>query len=173
MPFTPFHLGPGLLLKAAAPNRISFTAFAATQVAVDCEPLYNLLRQQWPVHRQLHSMAGGTAVGLVVAAATVAGRPVLNRILGRVASPDSESRPLLSAESSGAGAAIGGVVGGVSHSILDGIMHSDVHPLWPVSAANPLFALVGLGAVQVGCVLAAVAGVACLWLGQTRRRLVV
>ena len=32
MPFTPFHFGPGALLKAAAPRHVSLIAFCAAQV---------------------------------------------------------------------------------------------------------------------------------------------
>ena len=59
MPFTPLHFGPGLLLKAAAPRHVSFTAFVASQVLIDLESLYNILRGAWPVHRELHTFAFG------------------------------------------------------------------------------------------------------------------
>jgi hypothetical protein len=39
MPFTPFHLGPGALFKAAGGEHFSFTIFAGSQVLMDIEPL--------------------------------------------------------------------------------------------------------------------------------------
>lgn len=46
MPFTPFHLGPAVMLKAAVPAEFSAAAFVGTQVAVDSEFLCHLLRRQ-------------------------------------------------------------------------------------------------------------------------------
>jgi len=44
MPFTPCHVGPGLLLKSAAPRRVSVVAFALANVAIDVETLVHILR---------------------------------------------------------------------------------------------------------------------------------
>jgi hypothetical protein len=75
MPFTPYHLGPGLLLKSVLRGNLSFMAFAVTQVIIDCETLYHLLRGEWPVHRTLHSYLGsvitGTAVGVMLCAVSL------------------------------------------------------------------------------------------------------
>lgn len=46
MPFTPFHFGPGATVKAMAGQHFSFTVFAFTQVAIDLEPLYFMLRDE-------------------------------------------------------------------------------------------------------------------------------
>ena len=69
MPFTPFHFGPGLLLKAAAPARFSLTSYAAAQIVIDVESGYYLLTQQAPVHRILHTFLAGGAAGAVVGVA--------------------------------------------------------------------------------------------------------
>ncbi len=66
MPFTPFHLGPGLLIKAAAPTRFSFAAYTATQVAIDLESGYFLFSGQTPVHRTAHTFLVGGAVRVVI-----------------------------------------------------------------------------------------------------------
>ena len=52
MPATPFHLGPGLLIKAAAPRQFSMAAYSLAQVVIDVESGYYLLRGEYPVHRQ-------------------------------------------------------------------------------------------------------------------------
>ena len=72
MPFTPFHFGPGLLLKGAAPGQVSFTAFVATQVAVDLEPLWFILRGEPPVHRWAHTVWVAGGIGISVGAALAA-----------------------------------------------------------------------------------------------------
>jgi hypothetical protein len=35
MPFTPFHFGPGALLKSIFPRSVSLSAFVASQVLID------------------------------------------------------------------------------------------------------------------------------------------
>ena len=37
MPATPYHFGPGLLIKAAAPRQFSMAAYSLTQVVIDLE----------------------------------------------------------------------------------------------------------------------------------------
>ena len=64
MPVTPFHFGPGLLLKACAPRQISLTSFVATQVVIDIESGYHLFRGDWPVHRWAHSLVISGLLGL-------------------------------------------------------------------------------------------------------------
>lgn len=172
MPFTPFHLGPGLLVKAVAPTRVSLTSFAATQVVIDVETLYFLLRSEWPVHRAFHSVVGGTFVGIVVAAAMIAARPIIKRVGRLLVGESAIERPEVTSEWSGVGAVAGGLIGGSSHAVLDAIMHFDVRPLWPMSSANGLLDVVGRGVLHAACILAGAAGVL-LWVVGARRRLVV
>jgi membrane-bound metal-dependent hydrolase YbcI (DUF457 family) len=148
VPFTPFHFGPGLLLKAAAPARFSLTSYAAAQVVIDLESGYYLLTQQAPVHRTLHTFLVGGAAGAVVGATVgLVGRSLLRRL---ARSP----RPLVAAELAG------------SSTLLDGMMHYDMHPFWPLSSANPLLGLLSLKALHLFCVVTAVLGL--LLLSQPR-----
>ncbi len=158
MPFTPFHLGPGLLLKSAAPRHVSFIAFAATQVAVDLEPLYFILRGEYPVHRSLHTVWGGGAVGLAVGAAVwaVARRRAVD--LGPTARADVERTAAL----------VGGLLGGVSHPLLDGLMHQDVRALRPLAEIQWVMAPGGVAPLHVSCLVAGLVGLVIL-LARRRR----
>jgi hypothetical protein len=161
MPFTPFHFGPGLLVKAIAPRAFSLATFVATQVVIDLESVYHLVRQNWPVHRQLHSLFGATIVGLAVGlAAWVAGAALRGRF---------RAAPPAHAEVSLVGTISGGVVGGISHSILDGMMHGDVRPYWPLSDAPGWGGIVSVGSLHLACVLTGVLGGIILWLSWRRR----
>ena len=68
MPFTPFHFGPGLALKGIIGRHMSFSAFVVANVAIDIEPLYYMLRNDPPLHRELHTAIGAMllAVGLML-----------------------------------------------------------------------------------------------------------
>jgi len=170
MPFTPFHLGPGLLAKAVLPRRLSLTAFAVTQVAIDLETLYHLARNEWPAHRGLHTVAGASFVGVLVATGLILGRPALARMSAGLLGASSGDRSEIVAETSNAGALLGGLVGGVSHSLLDAMMHADVRPFWPLTNDNPLLRAVSLGSLHTGCVLAGALGLAWWWIAGMRRR---
>ena len=63
MPATPFHFGPGLLVKAAAPRQFSMAAYSLAQVVIDIESGYYLLQHASPVHRQAHTFALGGLIG--------------------------------------------------------------------------------------------------------------
>lgn len=155
MPFTPFHFGPGLLLKGAAPERLSWSAFVAAQVVIDCETLYHILRRDYPLHRELHTFAGAGTAGLAAAGALLVLRGLLPR--GRLA-------PALAAELSTAPVVLGGLLGGLTHPVLDGLMHADVRPFLPWSEANPLLGLMDLDLLHLGCLAAGLAGAALVWL---------
>ena len=62
MPFTPFHFGPGIFVKAAMPHKFSLRIFILNQVMIDLESLFNILSGQYPVHRFLHTFLGSTLV---------------------------------------------------------------------------------------------------------------
>ena len=163
MPFTPFHFGPGLLVKGMAPRWFSMSAFVASQVVIDVESLYWLLQDAWPVHRGLHTFVGGTIVGLAVALAlhgvarTAIGRRLGERY-GLVA--DLGLTPLL----------VGGLIGGLSHSMLDGIMHPDIQPFRPMFDDNPLLGRLSVLALHLACVVAGGLGLGVLMLRRSSRR---
>lgn len=162
MPFTPFHFGPGLLVKGLVPDRFSWTAFVSAQVLIDCETLYYMVSRQYPLHRELHTFVGATSAGLATAAMLLA----LRRLAGPAGRLE-RSVPALRSEASTTGVMAGGLLGGASHPLLDGLMHGDIRPFAPWTDANPLLGAVGLDVLHLGCLAAALAGAALIW---ARRR---
>lgn len=157
MPITPFHFGPGLLIKAATPRHFSLSAFVAANVIIDLESLFHLLQDAWPVHRMLHTFALGSIAGL-------AAGWLVHRAARAATASRYDFAPFDSLRADDLKAAlVGGLLGGASHSVLDGIMHSDIRPFHPFSGANPLLGLVDLGTLHLTCVVTGVAGLA--WLG--------
>jgi hypothetical protein len=152
MPFTTFHFGPALLLKGAVPRRFSLLAFVASQVAIDFETLYWLRRGEWPVHRWVHTFLGSALVGAAVALITVA---VVGPVLRRLFSEDHG----LAAEVRAGPAVAGGLIGGLSHPLLDGIMHGDIMPFRPFSSRNPLLHTLDVRYLHILCLGAGVLGI--------------
>lgn len=168
MPITPFHFGPGALFKAAAPARVSWAVFALANVLIDLEPVTLFVLTGDPAHPWLHTPPG--ALGVAVLAATAGRRPCewFLRWWNRQLSP-AQARWLSVAESIGRGPAwTGALLGTASHLLLDAVMHADVRPLWPLSAANPLQGIVTIEVLQWSCVAAGLAGVALLAIARRR-----
>jgi hypothetical protein len=163
MPATPFHLGPGLLVKAAAPRRFSMAAYTLAQVVIDLESGYYLLRGEYPVHRQAHTFFLGGLIGLLCGL-------IVSRVGERWARPRDVVPEALAAEYRLPIAVVSGVVGGIFHSVLDGIMHPDIRPFRPFSDANPLFGIVSLQILYLFCVITGLVGAALLLAWERRQR---
>ena len=63
MPFTPFHFGPGMLIKGLIPKQFSLSVFALANIAMDVEPLYHLLRGGTQLHGASHTLIGAACIG--------------------------------------------------------------------------------------------------------------
>lgn len=150
MPFTPFHFGPGLLFKGGVPKHFSFTTFVVSQVVIDSEVLYYMFRDEYPLHRVVHTIPVAALAGTLAALTVLA--------LRRAAPKLGQFLPTLRSESSIIGIWLGGLVGGISHVLLDSLIYSDVHPFWPWTGPNPFLGLVGLGFLLDACVIAGVVG---------------
>lgn len=153
MPFTPFHFGPGLLIKAAIPKHFSLSMFALANVAMDMEPLYHMLHDDVQLHGATHTFIGA---GLIAAATAVWGRIAIRR-----------SGQLYEHWSGGAGRAtspshvqawLGALLGTYSHVLMDAVMHIDVRPFLPFTDENPWLKISWTEHVYLFCVLAGMAG---------------
>ena len=156
MPFTPLHLGPGLAFKALGGKRFSFLVFGGAQVMMDIEPLLGLLND-WPVlHGPTHTLAGALAIGLL---ATALGHPVSRAFLRLLSRPFHDL--------TWGAACAGAFAGTLSHILFDAVMHSDMHPSWPVAAGNPLLGAIGLGHLHLLCLALGLLGLAILGIRQS------
>jgi len=148
VPFTPFHFGPALLAKGAAPKHVSLLSFAATQVAVDLEPLYYLVRNDPPIHRWAHTLWGAALVGLAVGIALARWSSRWTVGPAAVAREDLRMGPALT----------GGLIGGITHPLLDGLMHADVRALRPLAETTWVLDPAGVAGLHLGCVAAGALG---------------
>jgi hypothetical protein len=158
MPFTPFHMGPGVVVKAALGRHFSLMVFGFTQVAMDIEPLARMLGGDVAPHGLSHTYAGAAVIG---ALAVVIGRPVCNWLLRFW--PRAPERPFFDwlrgpGNISWTGAATGAFIGAFTHVFLDSIMHAEMRPLWPVTDRNGLLNLVSMEALHFDCLAAGVVG---------------
>jgi membrane-bound metal-dependent hydrolase YbcI (DUF457 family) len=147
MPFTPFHLGPGALVKAAAGRHFSFMVYGGSQVLMDIEPLIGIIQGKAVLHGYTHTILGafviGTAAGLI-------GRPISAFVLKLLRIPHYP----FTWSASFAGA----YLGTCSHVILDALMHNDMNPWWPAASGNQLLGAVPLWALHLACIAAGAVG---------------
>ncbi len=163
MPATPFHFGPGLLIKAAVPRQFSMAAYSLSQVVIDIESGYYMLHHATPVHREAHTFALGGLIGLLCGL-------IVSRVGAWVARPRDVVPEALAAEYRLPIAVLSGIFGGIFHSVLDGIMHADIRPFRPFTAANPLYGLVSVQILYLFCILTGVVGAALLLAWERRPR---
>lgn len=162
MPITPYHFGPGLLFAAVAPRYLSWTIFALANVLIDLEPVSLYFLTGDPAHPWLHTLPG--AVAVAVATALLGHRPCCaflrwwNRQLSAQQARWLATHPAITATQAWCGA----FAGTLSHLLLDGVMHGDVRPFWPLLATNPMQGAIGIDALELVCVIAGCIGGALL-----------
>jgi hypothetical protein len=171
MPFTPYHFGPGLFFKGLGARWYSWTAFVAAQIVIDCETLYYLIRNEYPLHRRLHTFVGATIVGVATAAALIGIKWLAEHAVQQSVSPFRFHLPSIRSEATTTGLLVGGFVGGASHPLLDGLMHSDIKPFLPWSNSNPLLGIIGVESLHTACEIAGLAGIGlvAIWLYVEKR----
>src|SRR5216117_3520214 len=101
------------------PRHLGFVAFATTQVVIDAETLYHLLRHEWPLHRMLHTYVGASVVGAIVGTvAFVVGEPLIK--WWKRGEPAPAGPEIVKYRAIRRNAALfGGMIGGISHVLLD------------------------------------------------------
>jgi hypothetical protein len=163
MPLTPFHLGPGLLIKAATPRQFSMAAYSLAQVVIDVESGYFIVRGEYPVHRQAHTFLLGGLIGMLCGL-------IVSRVGRRWARPRDVMPEALAAEFRLPVAVVSGIFGGIFHSVLDGIMHEDIRPFRPFTDANPLHDLVSIQVLYLFCIITGLLGAVLLLARERRQR---
>lgn len=163
MPFTPYHFGPGSLVKVIAPKWFCLRVFILTQVIIDCETGWNLLQGNPRLHTFLHSFAGSNAAIVLAISLTL----LYSRYASRILSDQNLMKDWIYRPPAVRETIVGSVIGGWSHIVLDGIMHPDMQPFWPLTEHNSYLYLISIESLHVLCLAAFVLA----WLGWIGRRL--
>jgi membrane-bound metal-dependent hydrolase YbcI (DUF457 family) len=131
MPFTPYHLGPGLFVGLLFLSFIDFPTFLVASVIVDLEPFLVLaLNLNYPLHGFFHSFLGGTLVAVPLALVMYRVRGKLSSLLSffKLEQKVSFKRVLAAA-----------LLGIYLHILLDSRGYTDIQPFYP-STVNPFLA---------------------------------
>ena len=174
MPFTPFHMGPGLAIKALAGRRFSLLTFGMAQVAMDIEPLVGMIRGSQVLHGATHTYVAALVIAVAVAVvAPPVCRPILRRWNREVLAFRLDWLAVPQRWSVSA-VATGALLGTLSHVALDSIMHADIAPGAPWSDSNALQGVLPLASLHWSCVAAGILGsvtwVLRAWTGRRKDR---
>ena len=67
MPFTPLHMGPGILIKALLQGSFSLMVFGWAQIVMDIQPLFVLVTGEGHLHGFSHTYIGATLLAILSA----------------------------------------------------------------------------------------------------------
>ena len=151
MPFTPIHMGPGILIKALLQGSFSLMVFGWAQIIMDIQPLIVIITGDGHLHGFSHTYIGATLLAIFSA---LSGK-YLSEIGLKILGISKMSNPV---KISWWVAFSSAFIGTYTHVALDSIMHSDVEPFYPLSQANNLLALVTVGQLHQFCLFSALAG---------------
>jgi membrane-bound metal-dependent hydrolase YbcI (DUF457 family) len=146
MPFTPFHLGPGAILKVAGGRYFSFMVYGGAQVLMDIEPLIGIIQEKAVLHGYTHTILGALAIGT---GAGLIGKPISAFVLRFL-----RIHHAFTWTASFAGA----YLGTYSHVALDALMHGDMNPWWPVASGNQFLGIVSFWSLHAACTIAGAVG---------------
>lgn len=170
MPFTPLHIGPCMVIKAAVPRHFSVVVFGITQIAVDLEVLWHLARHDYSLHTFWHTYLGAT---IIAALLTVLGKPTsqwIKAMWNRIAAKCRDADLMVPIPTTWLASLTGALVGAYSHILLDSLFHPDIEPLQPWSASNRLRGVVNPHGLEVLCVVLGVVGLAWFFDRERRKR---
>ncbi len=141
MPFTPIHMGPGMLVKSVIQERFSLMVFGWSQIVMDIQPLYAMFTGKVHLHGATHTYLGAIPVALI---AVVTGKHLAAFGLRRFDLADH--LPI-----SWGVALFSALIGALSHVFLDSIMHADLHPYAPYSLVNPMLSYISVEGLHMWC----------------------
>lgn len=159
MPVTPFHVGPGSLVKVALREKFSLTIFGFAQIVIDLQPLFAMLGADIELHGFTHTFLGAT---LIAAISSIIGKPLCEKCL-RIWNQNmfqSEAHLLwhFPEKISWAVVISSALIGTYSHVLLDCIMHAEIEPFYPLAIRNQLFDRVEMEELHKLCAYAGLLG---------------
>ena len=65
MPFTPFHMGPGMLIKSLLHGSFSLMIFGWSQILMDLQPLFAMITNEDKLHGFSHTFFGASLIAII------------------------------------------------------------------------------------------------------------
>lgn len=150
MPFTPFHMGPGILLKALLQSSFSLMVFGWAQIVMDIQPLVVLITGEGHLHGFSHTYIGATLLAIFSA--------LSGKYLSLLGLYILEMNKNWQVRIPWWVAFLSAFIGSYSHVAIDSIMHADLEPFFPLNSYNPLLGVISSELLHKLCLAPAVVG---------------
>ena len=150
MPFTPYHMGPGLFIKSLLQGSFSLIVFGWSQFIMDLQPLFVMITGEGQLHGFSHTFIGATLIAIF---SGFTGKYLSEFLLLAMGFSYQYNRV------SWVVAIVSAFIGTYSHVILDAIMHADVQPYFPFSESNELLKIISIEALHNYCIMAGLVGI--------------
>ncbi len=161
MPFTPLHMGPGLLIKSVLQGSFSLMIFGWAQIAMDIKPLIVMINGEGHIHGFTHTYIGASLIAIFAA---ITGKYLSEFGLKFFEIPTPNSGKIFWWVSF-----LSAFIGTFSHVFLDSIMHADVQPFYPISLLNGLHQYISVGLLHKFCIYSGLIGAAIYYLVSLRK----
>jgi len=150
MPFTPLHMGPGIVVKALLQGSFSLMVFGWTQIVMDIQPLIVMLTGEGQLHGFSHTYVGATLLAVFSA--------LSGKYLSEVGLFIIGYNKRWQVKIAWWVAFLSAFMGAYSHVLLDSIMHLDIQPLLPFNANNALLGVISISVLHTFCLVSAFMG---------------
>ena len=155
MPFTPYHMGPGILIKALLQGSYSLMVFGWAQIVMDVQPLIVIITGQGHLHGFTHTYIGATLLAIFSA--------LSGKYLSEIGLYIIGLNRNWQVKISWWVAFVSAFIGTLSHVLLDSIMHGDLEPFFPLSNDNPFLRIVSIETLHWFCLGAGAVGTILYW----------
>ncbi|MEM3402998.1 MAG: hydrolase [Nitrososphaeria archaeon] len=126
MPFTPFHLGPALLIGLSIRRFIHLPTLLLSSVIIDLEPfLVLVLNLNYPLYGFMHTFLIASLVGVIIGLVMKENEKFLHTLYQRLCltkGATKTTQPFI----------ITGVLGTLTHVLLDAPLYDDITPFFPI-----------------------------------------
>ena len=150
MPFTPFHMGPGIVVKALLQGSFSLMVFGWSQIVMDIQPLFVMITGEGHLHGFSHTYIGAT----VLATFSALSGKYLSEFGLNILGINKHWQVKIAWWV----AFLSAFIGTFSHVLLDSIMHADVEPFFPGTTNNAFLGLISVRVLHKVCFYSALVG---------------
>lgn len=150
MPFTPFHMGPGIAIKAVLQSSFSLMVFGWAQIVMDIQPLVVMISGEGHLHGFSHTYVGATLLALFSA--------LTGKYLSEVGLFILGLNKQWQVKIAWWVVVLSAFIGTYTHVFLDSVMHHDVEPFYPFTTINQFQGLISVASLHKLCIYSGVAG---------------
>ncbi len=149
MPFTPFHLGPGLFIAMLFFPFIDVVVILVASVIIDIEPAYYLFVHGYAYHGFFHSYLGCSIVAIVLSIGMYPLRRFYLKVLDFFGlRQKTDLKKIL----------VSSLIGTNFHVLLDQFLYPEMTPFYPISG-NPLLGMFDITTIYSLCIFMFILGV--------------